>query len=472
MIPAEARNEADQFPSWRWLVPAALLLCLPALFNGFPFLFPDSMDYLRFGPAVAQALLGHPSASYGLRSAWYTLGLVPLHGNLQWIWPIVVAQAWVVAWILRLSLRATSRPWSGPEYLLLVALLVAFTPVGWVLGMIIPDIFTAVLLLGSFWLGPGWSQLQAGERWMVAAVTLGSLLSHISNAPLLFVIGLYCWLRHGFVSSRPLLALLLLAWLAQLCLNARLYRPLPGLPAGSSRTGDSQSAPLVLARFLADGPALRYIHEHGQQANLALYRHRDLLRPDIGHFLWNPQGPRSRLMASDPAEWNLVCQQQTQVIVGTLTTYPLQQLTVSLSNLLQQLATFGLKDFDLNLSVVMQMPQVLPNLTANFLAGRQATRRLPLASLNRLYQGVVVLSLLALAAGLSWATRFWRHFCAWIVLGLVINAAITGILSAVAARYQSRVVWLLPMLALLFWLSEFRKGRELAPRFTTPLEGR
>ena len=459
MIPTDARNEADQLPSWRWLVPASLLLCVPALFNGFPFLFPDSMDYLRFGPAVAQALIGHPSPSYGLRSAWYTLGLVPFHGNFRWIWPIVVAQAWVVAWVLRLCLRATSRSWSGPEYLLLVGLLVAFTPVGWVLGMIIPDIFTGVLLLGSFWLGPGWSRLRLRERWMVAGVTLGSLLSHISNAPLLLVIGLFCWLRHGFVRSRPLLALLGLAWLAQLCLNALLYRPVPGLASGSSKTAGSQSAPLVLARFLADGPALRYIHEHGQQANLALYRYRDQLRPDIGHFLWDPQGLRSRLMASDPDEWNLVCQQQTQVILGTLTTYPLQQLTISLSHLFQQLATFGLNDFNLNLSVVMQMPQVLPDLTADFLASRQATRRLPLASLNLLYQGVVVLSLLALAAGLGRAPRFWRDLCAWIGLGLVVNAAITGILSAVAARYQSRVVWLLPMLALLFWISQLRKGQ-------------
>lgn len=457
MAPADMPGEAVPLPGWRWLFPAALLLCLPALWNGFPFLFPDSMDYLRFGPAVAQALAGQPGASYGLRSPWYTLGLLPLHGYFRWVWPVVVVQAWVVAWTVRLCLRATSRSWSGPEYLLLVALLVAFTPVGWVLGMIIPDIFTGVLILGSFWLGPGWPRLSPGERWMVAAVTLGSLLSHLSNAPLLLVIGLFCWLRHGFVRSRPLLALLGLAWLAQLCFNALLYRPLPGVAAGSSRTGDSHSAPLVLARFLADGPALRYIHEHGQQANLALYRHRDQLRPDIGHFLWDPQGPRSRLMASDPAEWNLVCQQQTQVIVGTLMTYPLQQLTVSLSHLFQQLATFGLNDFDLNLSVVMQMPQVLPTLTADFLASRQASRRLPIASLNRLYEGVVVLSLLALAAGLSRSTSFWRHFCGWIGLGLVVNAAITGILSAVAARYQSRVVWLLPMLALLFWLSEFRK---------------
>jgi hypothetical protein len=38
------------------------------------------------------------------------------------------------------------------------------------------------------------------------------------------------------------------------------------------------------------------------------------------------------------------------------------------------------------------------------------------------------------------------------IAGLVANAAIFGGLSAPVDRYQARVIWIIPMLAALFWL--------------------
>ena len=64
-------TQSLNLPSRLWLLPSTLLLCLAALVNGFPLLFPDSMDYLRHGSAVAQALVGHPSGFL-----WSAVGMV------------------------------------------------------------------------------------------------------------------------------------------------------------------------------------------------------------------------------------------------------------------------------------------------------------------------------------------------------------------------------------------------------------
>lgn len=47
----------------------AFFLAWPAIYNGFPLLYPDSMTYLGDGPAVARAIFLHRfSQYYGVRS--------------------------------------------------------------------------------------------------------------------------------------------------------------------------------------------------------------------------------------------------------------------------------------------------------------------------------------------------------------------------------------------------------------------
>jgi hypothetical protein len=65
----------------------------PALYNGYPLLFPDSMSYLEDGRLVARAVFLHKfSADYGGRPFIYCLGILPLHRNVS-PWPIVALNA-------------------------------------------------------------------------------------------------------------------------------------------------------------------------------------------------------------------------------------------------------------------------------------------------------------------------------------------------------------------------------------------
>jgi hypothetical protein len=76
----------------------------------------------------------------------------------------------------------------------------------------------------------------------------------------------------------------------------------------------------------------------------------------------------------------------------------------------------------------------------------------------------VIASLIVMAAFLPYV---WRHRPIRILgIGVVIistviaNALVTGVLSGVETRYQSRVIWLLPLLAALLIL-DWRGNRSL-----------
>src|SRR5271169_1118814 len=72
---------------------AAFIMLVPVLLNGFPFIFPDSGDYLILKPLIH-------------RSPYYGLFIFIFHMN-RWIWLPVLAQAIIVSHLLWLMLTIT-----------------------------------------------------------------------------------------------------------------------------------------------------------------------------------------------------------------------------------------------------------------------------------------------------------------------------------------------------------------------------
>src|ERR1035437_10394521 len=102
-----ARNEKGRLCAWRGgaVLLGALMLAWPAFLNGFPLIYPDSMTYLLDGRVVARALfLRQFTDYYGVRSFFYSLGILPFHWNIS-PWPVVALHCLLVAWIVSLLAR-------------------------------------------------------------------------------------------------------------------------------------------------------------------------------------------------------------------------------------------------------------------------------------------------------------------------------------------------------------------------------
>jgi hypothetical protein len=130
----------------------------------------------------------------------------------------------------------------------------------------------------------------------------------------------------------------------------------------------------------------------------------------------------------------------------------------------QQLAAFGLYDLDASDVVSDEYDSVFPGGRPHYLRSRQAQNTLPLEFFTSVGNWAIIVSILMICA---LAPFLWRKRSARLVgltvviLSTVIaNALVTGPLSLVEDRFQSRVIWLLPFLAGLFvmvWLDR-RQG--------------
>jgi hypothetical protein len=100
--------------------------------------------------------------------------------------------------------------------------------------------------------------------------------------------------------------------------------------------------------------------------------------------------------------------------------------------------------------------KVLPGARAHYLVTRQAQDALPDDFSTSAQNWAVLISLLLIGTLMPF---IWRHrkprlvsLTAVIVFMVIANALVTGVLSGVEDRYQSRVIWLVPLFAGLFAL--------------------
>jgi hypothetical protein len=430
---------------------AALSLVWPAFYNRFPILFPDSMTYLDDGRLVARALFLHRfSAYYGMRSFIYSLGILPFHWNLT-VWPVVAVQAILVAWMLWLVVRTVRsvRPQpTVPVYLALVVLLSVFTSLSWYASLVLPDILGPVLYLSIYLLVFAGSTLEGRERWSLYLLSWWAVASHATHlmlaAGLCILLALLALFARGSRRRRlqsigPVALVVLLAALAQLALNGYLYGRL---------SLNGERPPFLAARIVSDGPGRWYLERHCGEVKWVLCDHLDRLSSDPDNFLWGDDGLSQNLSES---EGKRLMQEEMPFVLATVRAYPREQLARSAANFWDQLRVFGLFDLGSSSWMLDQFEPVMPAARTSYLASRQARDALPLEEFSSLQFWTVIVSLLLIAALLP---HLWRRRSsplpglAFVIFAAVVaNALVTGTLSMVEDRFQSRVIWLIPLLA-------------------------
>ena len=93
----------------------ALMLCWPAFCNGYPLLFPDSLEYLGAGHGITLVLRGKYAPTwmfFSIRSEMYAAGIFLLDHQVT-LWPVAAAQALLTAWVVWLVVRSVCArlPW-------------------------------------------------------------------------------------------------------------------------------------------------------------------------------------------------------------------------------------------------------------------------------------------------------------------------------------------------------------------------
>jgi hypothetical protein len=432
----------------------------PAFYNGYPLIYPDSMSYLENGHLLSRALFLHRlSASYGMRSFIYSLGVLPFHWNIT-PWPIVGLNALLSAYVIWLVVRSILPQQTIVSFFVLVVPLSALTSLGWFVSLVMPDIYGPLLYLCIYLLVFATESLSRAERLVVALIAWWSVASHVTH--LMLAAGLCAFLALPLLvrwrSALPRLRTIGLvaiivgsAAVAHLALHTYLY----GEPSLNGKR-----PPFLMARVLVDGPGREYLRQHCGDAKLVVCGYLTRLPADTDDFLWKLDGI---WMTASPATQEELRREEMPLVMATLRAYPREELRISAAHFWEQLLTFGLWDYDANAWVEQKFDKVLPGARSRYLQTRQARGKLPdeFSSSAQEWAVIASLALIGVLAPLVLRRRTRRliGLTAVVLFVIIANAFVTGVFSNVEDRYQSRVAWLLPLLAILFvlqWLENRR----------------
>jgi hypothetical protein len=445
--PAAATLEKTSALTWAFAgIMMVLVLMAPALWNGFPLIFPDTGGYL-LRPIEGDLAMGR-SALYGL---FLYLG-IPLS-----FWPNAFLQSALAAWLIVLAMRTHGlgdRPWLA---LGIVAMLTLTTSLPWFAGQLMPDIlfFCAVLALNMLVFRN--AQLATWERYLLAAVIVAAIPSHMAAAGMCVGLIAALWLLTRFKSfagclPSPRLRLAVIAVAAGIAMapvsNLAITGTFAFTPGGSS---------FLFGRLLEDGIVGRYLSERCPDPALQICGYyRDLPR-EADDWLWGNDTAFYKLGGPEG-----FAGEQSAIIRATLMRYPGLHLTSAASAALEQFVTFKTEvsthDNDPTIGTIKDnIPRLLPPL----MSAEQQNDGIDAGMLNWLHVPVAALAI----AGVGVALIFRRKLsigpelaalCLTVMLALAANAAICGIFSHPVDRYQSRLVPLAP-LAIAFLIASRRR---------------
>ena len=385
------------------VVTGALLVLWPAILNGYPLLYPDSMSYLGDGRPLARILFLHAPKGYvAMRSEFYSLGIFPFHWNVT-AWPIIMLQALLTLYILWLAVRSlTARSLNARspnsrrtalQFFTLTALVSLTTSLAWYVCFVMPDVLGPVVYLVIYLLVFARETLTTRERIAVGVIAAWGMASHSTHlmlaAGLCVLLALLLVLRWPPLRARGraiggVAAIVLVVVGAQMALHGYLY-------GKASLFGNRM--PYTMARFIADGPGRWYLQQHCGELDWAICDRVGDLPDNDDDFLWTDGGV---WQGASPAKQQQMLKEEWPLVLATVRAYPGAQLRVSLANFGTELTNFGLWDFTPNPWMESELNKVLPGALPRYLRTRQAQSRLPTEFFTTVQQWVVLASALAI----------------------------------------------------------------------------
>jgi len=453
---------------------AAILLLLlallwPALAHQRPAYFFDSVAYLNVGntglailerridalvgrdaagppgkAAAGQAAPPVEKAVVSIRSITYTLFVALLAAPDGRMFGVILVQAIIIAALIAMLFRDRAPAARSVDTVAAVGLIAVATSAPWFASYAMPDVLAGALILVIALLGVGGERLRTRERLFLTVVGAFAVTAHASHVLLggalvvAGLIGLFFavqrWTGPAWRDAAWIAAPLALGVAATLLSSA--------VGVGEASVAPKR-LPFALSRSIEDGPARWYLERNCAKERYTICRFFTRFPEKQAQILFGPGGINARASAAEMAAMR---GEEALILRRTFCAYPGAQLRAAAANFGRQLIVFGLQDTSFG-KVVEAQPDgkyVLVEIV------ERLDLRDPFTLL--IYAGAAAALVYLASIRRSWS-RSEVALVGLLVTGLVANAAIMGILSAVADRYQSRVIWVLPVMALAFWLA-------------------
>jgi hypothetical protein len=214
----------------------------------------------------------------------------------------------------------------------------------------------------------------------------------------------------------------------------------------------------LLARVIYDGPGMTTLRRDCPTSNWRLCQYIDRFPATSDEFLWSTDSPL--YLAGGP---KIVSDDAGAIIQAALMSDPAGEAQAAIRNMLEQLQRFdsgdGLEPWPAQVSPWIQRDLPAAEQAA-YASARQQTGRLTVPKfLATTHQATALAGVAGTMLLLPIALRRrapCARFLLAVLLALPISAAITGGLSAPHDRYQSRIMWLPPFIAVVSLMALLR----------------
>jgi hypothetical protein len=473
----------------------------PALWNRSPFYFPDTRTYIRSADAPINRLTK-------IRTEWTALdtskaptpvvpsknamdsaandrfhnlsemtkrgillGRSPYYGLLLYVgtltggfWLTILLQSALALLVVYLSVRTFELPiW--PTLPLVALGLCAFSDLPFFTSYLMPDLFAGIAIIACGLLIGVSEYRTPSEYGLLLLLLTAAMLCHdsclIISLVMLALAAVDAALRRSFRNWRGIVVILLAVAFSMVGQSVVVY--------GIERV--THEAPLRLpflsARLVADGPGTNFLRATCPDSRFVLCEYVSEFPLPHKEFLFGRGSGHSVFDNASYKRREEISKEQSRFVLAVFRYDPMGVIRSASHNFVQQLTDFGLSDF--SYPDDRGMKEFFPEPAGHqMLSSRsyQGTLDISIVTRGVYLSAILCCGFLAVVWRGAWGWRQtrnkYRRIVLWVVIGIVINAAVCGCLSGVDSRYQARVIWLLPLVCLLCGCHFARSYREVA----------
>lgn len=421
-------------------VLGALLLLIPAFFNGYPLVYSDSGTYIQsgFGRFVPID-----------RPVWYGLFIKFTSFNGFSLWFTIFIQSFVGSFLYFQFLKLLK--FSIFIGLPLLLFLSVFTPFGWYIGQLMPDIWISFALLSYLLL------LRKSDSSLLKAVFgvifFFALVVHFSHLIIFFIITIIVFFIHTvqnrnftFTYFLPFL-LVIFSFLATSILNFSM----------DGKASVMRSSNIFLAARLVDISIWQQHVSRLSDKTNPLFDLKESISLDSRTFLWDQNGEVQQLGGWESA--NTILGKEIKSIFSNrrnISWFLFNSLTATLSQCTQNTIGSGLEsdyykqpNSPPSIAILKHFPREFNQYQQSRQNGNLWGQKLDLYYLNLFYQLIFIFSFLIVMISFirnydSSSLGFHKRL---IIFSIIINAFITSSFANVYDRLQSRISWVIVFFA-------------------------
>lgn len=429
-----------------------LIIAGPALYNRYPLVYSDTGSYIGNAADLIPTFTRPIGYSLFIRLITWQISL----------WTVVFAQSLLISFltfrVLKLFIRNSLLYYVHSAVVIILAL---FTGAAWYASLIMPDIFTAVLVL-SFILFV-FSNSTSLSVFYGLLIFL-STISHLSHFPVLGMLVLCTLLmfgldrvnriqyRYAFKNSFVIAGILVIAGLFTSSYNY--YHHDDFALSRSSHV-------FFMGRLNEMGILKPYLKKNCPDKGYKLCDHIEDLPRISGNFLWSKKSPLHKTGGFENSE-----KEYDKIIRDILTTpdyfgiYAFEVVTGTFKQLLNTYIGAGLRAYKEKSAPYWAIRDHFRSELNFLLISEQSYGSLDFQYINIANYILMGFSffVILLQFPLKRENFYFNYFLIFVILGVVFNAMFVSSLANVFARLQARVMWLIPFLALVALFIQNQQG--------------